>query len=362
MEKTRDYGVDLLRPILMIFIIVGHIYAHTDIRNELPFLSGKWIFTWYTQAITVCAVNCFVLISGYYMSKTKYDIYRLMKLWSKVIFYSIGISAILFLCGKISFSYGKLLSVFFPVFRCEYWFFTIYIFLFLLIPFINSMIASMSRKKHAILVAVLVLFLFIEPVFSAVFYEYDMSEGFSIVGFVAIYLIGAFLARCKDVSPRCCILVLLGSSGVMLLSKIVLVKIVEQRGLEFGTGLMYHNNNVLVLLNAVALFELFKQINLRPAIRRIVVWINPSVLSVYLIHENPSIRELLWNKELTAYLCDSSFALYCISLVLIGVVVFTICILVDKIISWLIFRSVDNCKTMRKLRDRVNRYNALLNE
>ena len=74
-DQERNFGVDFLRIILMVFIIIGHLYAHTGIRELLPFLSSKWIFTWFTQAITVCAVNCFVIITGYYMPQ------RVYRLW-----------------------------------------------------------------------------------------------------------------------------------------------------------------------------------------------------------------------------------------------------------------------------------------
>ncbi len=58
-EDNRNYGVEVLRIVLMMFIIIGHLFAHTKIREDLPFMSIKWMYTWGVQAITVCEVDCF---------------------------------------------------------------------------------------------------------------------------------------------------------------------------------------------------------------------------------------------------------------------------------------------------------------
>lgn len=41
MVQKRNYGIDFLRNILMLFIIIGHLFAHTGIRNEVSFYQIK---------------------------------------------------------------------------------------------------------------------------------------------------------------------------------------------------------------------------------------------------------------------------------------------------------------------------------
>lgn len=106
MEQRRNYGIDLLRNVLMLFIIIGHLFAHTGIRNELSFLSNKWIFTWALQTLTVSAVNCFVIITGYYMASGVYCLWKGVKLWFKVLFYSVSIWLVLLLAGNIKPTWG----------------------------------------------------------------------------------------------------------------------------------------------------------------------------------------------------------------------------------------------------------------
>lgn len=114
MVQKRNYGIDFLRNILMLFIIIGHLFAHTGIRNEVPFLSNKWIFTWALQTLTVSAVNCFVIITGYYMVSGAYSLWKGIKLWIKVLFYSVSIWLILLLMGCIKPTVGGL-DAFFPI-------------------------------------------------------------------------------------------------------------------------------------------------------------------------------------------------------------------------------------------------------
>ena len=106
MKNNRNYGIDLLRITLMIFIVTGHLFAHTDIRKQVAFMSNKWLFTWALQAVTVSAVDCFVIITGYYMSSEIYNLWKGIKLWIEVFVYSALIFITLVLIGYVPFSVG----------------------------------------------------------------------------------------------------------------------------------------------------------------------------------------------------------------------------------------------------------------
>ena len=357
MQSKRNYGVDALRSVLMIMIIIGHLFAHTEIRGVLPYLSAKWNFTWLTQAVTVCAVDCFIIITGYFMTQSKYDLYKLVRLWSKVIFYSVTVSLILIAAGISKLNAASLLDAFFPVFRREYWFFTIYILLYLLIPFLNAGINIMPKNMHRILVVIILVFFYVEPLLSVVFIQYDLTEGFSIIAFVTLYVIGSYLARCEDIKKKYCIVALIGSTSLMYVSKVALQFIGNRKGWSFGTGLLYHNNSVFVLINAVALFMLFKQVKIDQRLHKIVAWVSPSVFAVYLLHEKSGMRTVLWNERLVVFLKESSFPVYVITVFGIPILIFSVGILIDKFLGVVLFRKIDRSRTTEKIREWCNRYN-----
>lgn len=366
-DKRRNYGIDFLRVILMLLIVFAHLYSYTGINKSLPFLSLKWMFTWFTFSATVSAVNCYVIITGYYMSRTCYDLYKIIKLWCKVLFYSVFVSMLLFIFGNLNISFGMVLNAFFPVLRKEYWFFTMYILLFLFIPFMNVAINNMSKKMHKIMVCIILIFFYIEPLFSVVFYQYDLTKGYGIIIFVTLYIIGAFMARCEDeiiVKKRYSALLLLVSMGMMFLSKIILQLIVDRFGLTLGTGLLYHHDSIFVLINAIALFELFKQIEIsNPVIQKYIRWVSPSVFAVYLIHEKPAVRKLIWNDDhLAHFLEQCDFGIYVMSVAFVGIAVFVVCIVIDKILTWFLFRHIADSSAANWLKEKSARYNEIVSK
>ena len=82
---TRNYGIDLLRIVSMIMILVLHI---CDIGGMLTFTDRDANDTvgYFFYAMSFCAVNCFALISGYVGYKSKHKYANIIYLTLQVIF------------------------------------------------------------------------------------------------------------------------------------------------------------------------------------------------------------------------------------------------------------------------------------
>ena len=76
---------------------------------------------------------------------------------------------------------------------------------------------------------------------------------------------------------------------------------------------------------------LFKQINFNGKISKFIANINVSIFSVYLIHENPYIRKLIWSDSLCKKMINMNFISYVAIVILIPIIIFIICIIIDKI-------------------------------
>lgn len=256
---------------------------------------------------------------------------------------------------------GGGLDAFFPILRNEYWFFTMYLLLYLLIPFLNESLRNMSTRKMSLLIVIIVCFFYIEPLFSVVFYQYDQSEGFSIIAFVTLYVIGAYLRQKKCIPRKYCIIILLGSSSAILMSKLVLQAITEYKNLHFGTGLLYHNNSVFVLINAIALFYLFNGINIsKLTFQKAIQWCTPSVFSVYLLHENPLVRKLIWNSQLLLYLEHCGFGWYIVTVLVIPIIIFLTSLVIDKLLMKNILDIIYHLSIMQKIQRACERYNSVV--
>lgn len=292
----RDYSIDLLRIILMILIIMGHCCAHTGIRESVTLFSFDWFSVWTIQSITTCAVNVFVLITGYFYDAQRFSTKKVIVLWSAVSFVSLISYSISSLAGKTSFGVLGTIKAFFPILSKQYWFFTMYFLLMFLAPFVIRLLKSLSTDKHRILVIIISIVFYVLPLLSIVFPEYDAQEGYSIIGFISLFIVGAYLKRIeKKTSNRKLLLLLFLNSLIMIFSKACLEETVTLLSLNVGTGLFYHINTIFQLTQSVILFLLFANAHIKSKfIKSVVSGISSNVFVVYLIHDNPNLRPYIW--------------------------------------------------------------------
>ena len=115
---SRNYSLDLLRIIAMFLIVLIHSITHNgilDIILHQPWSATKsYIYTVY--AFSHICVNCYVLLSGYFLVRSRFNLHKLLCLWIQTVFYTILFKSIFMACGVIPFSITSLLSCFFPIF------------------------------------------------------------------------------------------------------------------------------------------------------------------------------------------------------------------------------------------------------
>ena len=98
-NHERESNIELYRIILMLSIIAHHYIMHSGLLSIMcknP-ISIKSIFLFIIGAWGKIGINCFVLITGYYMCKSKISLKKFMKLLLEVQFYEILFYFILYL-------------------------------------------------------------------------------------------------------------------------------------------------------------------------------------------------------------------------------------------------------------------------
>ena len=87
----RQVNIELLRVIAMFMVVVLHCNAFGEnMRNTEP-LTLNWLGIWFLEKISIVAVNCYVLISGYFLITSEFKYRKLFSIWFQVLFYSICI-------------------------------------------------------------------------------------------------------------------------------------------------------------------------------------------------------------------------------------------------------------------------------
>ena len=134
-------------------------------------------------------VNLFVLISGYFLCKSNFKWFRLVKLELEVIFYSFAIGLLFFIFSPERESLKGLLSELTPILSSKYWFYETYFVLVLISPFINKLIDSLQKNEFKKILLLLTMLWVVIPTFPKIG-QLQMSN---LGWFVFLYLFAAYI-------------------------------------------------------------------------------------------------------------------------------------------------------------------------
>lgn len=334
--NKRNIGLDCLRFISMLMIIFLHYLNRgglLDIKNTGNIYH---IIYYFIEALSIIAVNCYVLISGYFLIKSKFKWKKVLQLWLEILFYSIFIYFIIVVSGLKELDIKGIIKSFFPIITKQYWFINIYLVMYILSPFLNKLINSMSKKEYQKLLLILLICFSIISILPAA-YTLDSSRGYGIIWFICLYLIAGYI-RIYDIPKKLklnknfyflllyLIFAIMVAAGMLLLDSVS-----DYLGKENLREKFLQYNNIFVLMESIALFMYFKQLNIKSSkLIKLIEFIVPLTLAVYLIHEQSQLRTVLYNKILHTEICyHNPYGI----LIVIGSVlaIFIVCITIEFI-------------------------------
>ena len=197
MTKERNYGIDLLRIIAMFFVVVLHSLGQGGVLSNTALNSVQYKFSWLLEIFAYCAVDIFALISGYvsYNGKEKKTNYsKYINIWLQVVFYGLLVTLIFNIISPEIVSRRDYFIVLFPVTNGLYWYFTAYTGLFILMPFINKCINNCDNETlRKIFISILLTF----SVFDTIAERFELSNGYSFIWIVLMYILGAIMKKCE---------------------------------------------------------------------------------------------------------------------------------------------------------------------
>ncbi len=336
--KVRNYGIDMLRIVAMYMIVALHCLGAGGVRSNAT--GGQYAIAWLFESVCYCAVDCYGLISGFVNgSKQISRPNRMLKLWIQVLFYSFGAFLVCALTKTVRPDTNDVLLALFPISTNHYWYVSSYMGLILLMPYCNTLIDTLDRKKAKLLLEVLFLTFSCYAVLALrVGDPFGLNGGYSMIWLVFLYLAGACLKRFEFFMHT--------SRHILLITFALCVcaswlwKILVPEWLSPSWPFSYTSPTVLI--PAVCLVGLFQEI--RFSGRRTIGMIRaiaPATLGVYLIHENKLIRTLLIDRFIWVGTVD--IWLFPICMVLIPAMLFAVCCLIEiaRLMLFRLFR-IDN--------------------
>ena len=190
----RNYGIDLLRMILMLMVVILHVLGHGGVLDATTPLSAKYCVSWLIESFAYCAVNCYALISGYVYFNGKYRFSSMARMWLQALLYSLGIAVCVWILKPDTFSVRDLISFLLPVSRGMWWYLSAYVGLFLLIPFLNAGINAFTEKQTKIYLLVLFFVFTVVPTFVRKD-TFTTNSGYSTFWLAYLYVIGACIKK-----------------------------------------------------------------------------------------------------------------------------------------------------------------------
>lgn len=309
-------------------VIVAHHYVVNSglmycVQNDYPSL--KTIFLLILGWGGKTGINCFVLITGYYMCKSQITLRKGLKLLLEVLFYNISIYFFFVIYGYSNFSTSSLLKNVNPFNSISDGFTSCYLIFYCFIPFLSILVKYMTKRQHTILLSIGLLFFSILP---NLFIEYRFNY---VSWFIVLFFIGSYL-RLYEPFANLNIhkLAILFSSSIALSWLSVLLCSLwitySKWPIHHSYFMVSDSNKPLAIITAVFAFMFFKKLNI--SYHKSINTIAASTFGVLCIHANSdTMRQWLWwslLKNVENY--SGNIFLHAILSILL---VYTICTILD---------------------------------
>jgi surface polysaccharide O-acyltransferase-like enzyme len=321
--KTRKSNIELLRIVLFLMVICIHVTSFgLVIEDTYTFWGFNYSYAMFMRISSNIAVNCFVLTTGYLLAQKDVNVKKyLTNIIAPFILYipmyiylywSLGQHDLIVLIKDFCSGVGQFYHLWYIIVLCFFSF---------SIPYLNKLIAVISRKQHIILTIILIgysSFSVSLNSFTGLGY-FQILSGNRLILFTCLYIIGAYFSRYGlnfnkyyAISLYLLIVVSITCFGYMKQYKLTDLRIMDDY------------SNIIFILLSLLFFMFFLLLNFES---KLINHIGQLTFGAYIIHVY-YITTLQKYLPLNAMLKKPTYFLYDISFVLL---VFAFSILTESV-------------------------------
>lgn len=320
--RKRDSNLELFRIVVMLLIVAHHYVVNSEVLELMKSddLNLHSAFFYIFGAWGKTGINCFVLITGYFMCTSKITWQKFIKLYLEIKFYYFLILVFFVYFGYSSFRLQELINIL-PFTKIGDSFINAFMAFYLFIPFLNILVGNMTRKKHLCLTLLLLWVYTILGMAGMVTYNY-------LSWFVTLFFIASYIrlyrfpfqddARFWGWTTLIVFLVSVGSIFFFTLL-----------GKSPSYFFVSDSNHLFALLLSVSSFMMFK--NMKVRYNKWINMIAATTFGVFLIHtRGAAMRHWLWYDliDCGGHYNDTYYWAYAIGCVL---AIFIVCSMIDML-------------------------------
>ncbi len=293
-RKFRQSNLELLRIIAMFSIICFHCVYYSRAVTE-PFTLNHYL----VQSFLILGkfgVNLYILISGYFMIKSRFRWEKVILLICELYFYNIFIGIFSYLWTSSSFSFAGMINHILHGISHS-WFLKVYLMVYILSPFLNRLILNLTQIQLKRLIIITTIFWSVIPTAVSLFKggeSEDILYNNDFIIFIVVYIIGAYLR--------------LYPSGIFNSKKSSAVIAALSFAFIFGFMFVYDRfsnilkpetamyfikqDSVFIILMSIGVFCLFKDMKIKNS--TVINTVASSLLGIYLLHDNKIGQTFIW--------------------------------------------------------------------
>ena len=344
----RKSNIELLRIMCMFVIVVQHYLSRDGIVESYKVFDFNNNLGHFLRCLGYPSLVAFVMISGFFLFGRGFRINRILAISIQTLFYALLCLPIGFLCNYFSLKLAAQ-SVLILLFGDQgYWYVPVYIGMCLIIPFVEPYFVKCSKKQYETGLFIILTMMFIIPTYQG-FNGFRENQG--VLTFVAVYLAAGYIRRFFDdfkeslgkwkIAVVFCITWVLSYSTYPI-GTFLNLKLFEKTVIGM--------NNIFALVMGICMFLFFYTCDLGSS--KVINTISASTFAVYLLHENPIIRELLWNRYINREKFYNS-PLFIVHLMIICISIFGVSIIIDLLLKN-IYQLVFKSNMYKKICDKID--------
>ena len=332
--KERESGIELLRILAVAGVVILHYNSVGGALGYAPLNDLNFRILCALESAFICAVNTFMIISGYFMyGKLRVSLRKPVSLLVQLIVFEVTLYLLKVVAGQGAFAWKSLALCLIPA---DY-FVILYVVTYLLSPYVNFLASKLGEKRLRKLLIMLFLLFSVQPWLVSIAGEvlnenmdsattislFGAQGGYTIVNFIMCFMIGLGI-RCGSLKAYrplpCLVAYMLSTLLVYFLS-------------NWNWSISWVYYSPLVIIQAYSVFMLYKsmKINIR-AINKLA----RAVFTVYLLH-----RTFLVRSRVIDFVQGSAFLMFG-HMLATEIIIFALCFVVYQIWNMLT-RAVSNC-------------------